>query len=181
MYDAGFTFQITDDTEASKTFKNITFRNNLVEYCNWAVEWWPTGDDGNKVENIFITDNIMRYSGYGWGGGEKRNSAHIRGPWLQSYFRPKNFRVTGNIFDCANGPIYGWHWGGEDMSADEHLVEGNRYYQRKSPYSDDGSCEVFRFGVGYIDDEPVCASNQQELEEAVKKVDPKAIEIKWLD
>lgn len=176
VYDAGFTFQITmgaDEDPAYSTFKNITFRNNLVEYCSWAFEWWPSSDSCT-IENIAVTDNLLRFSGYGW-ARDTRSPAHIRGPWSVTSFQPVNFRVTGNTFDCSNGPIYGWRWATETQPG--HVVEGNRYYQMQPPLSQ-GGCVVF--DLGKDGGAPSYASSQEELEAAVRAVDPNPKEIKWL-
>ncbi len=103
VYDAGITHQIT--TGGKPYFmKNICYRDNLVEHCVYSIEYFlekTRGDTESYIDHCTISDNILRYSGYGW-GQQRHNTdtpAHIKG-W--SYENTaKNFTVCHNVFDRA--------------------------------------------------------------------------------
>ncbi len=103
IYDAGMTHQITTNGNRYE-MKNIKYKNNLVEYCVYSIEYFleKNGNDTcSFMDNIEICGNILRFSGYGW-GQQRHNTdtpAHIKG-W--SYENTaSNFYVHDNIFDRA--------------------------------------------------------------------------------
>lgn len=177
IYDAGFTFQITNPSGDIKerTYKNITLKNSIIEYCSWAFEWWPSDGGGSVIENIDIQGNIMRFSGYGW-AGDTRTPSHIRGPWSEKDCTIKSFLISDNIFDCSNGPVYAWELINDGQFANS--LSGNKYYQ-KMP--DTTVKKVFDFDSEQAEDTLYVAVNQQEFNKIVKSVDPKATLIKWLE
>lgn len=70
-YDTGITNQNQDDvSDSSRTMRNVSFTNNLVERCEMSIEYYlgaqmkPTD---SIIENFLIEDNILRLAGYGWG------------------------------------------------------------------------------------------------------------------
>ena len=103
VYDAGITHQI--GTGGIKhVMKNVRYVNNVIEYCVYSIEYFLEKDGGDTesyMDDIVIENNIMRFSGYGW--GQQRHNfytpAHIKG-W--SYENTaSNFRIANNIFDRA--------------------------------------------------------------------------------
>ena len=103
MYDAGITHQVTT-TGRLYEMKNVRYLRNLVEYCVYSVEYFlEIRDAGNQsfMDNIEMSENILRHSGYGWGQQRhnKHTPAHIKG-W--SYTNTaRNYSVHDNIFDRA--------------------------------------------------------------------------------
>ncbi len=103
VYDAGITHQITTNGKKYE-LKNIKYIGNLVENCVYSIEYFldeNKGVDGSIVENCEIAENILRFSGFGW--GQQRHNihtpAHIKG-W--SYTNTaRNFSIHNNIFDRA--------------------------------------------------------------------------------
>ncbi len=95
-YDTGFTFQTSAGGGAEL---NITFRNNLVECCWYSTEMWNCGKEGtdNRIENILLEGNLMRFAGYGWGAQryDPVNASHMFNMSRQA----KNFVVKNNIFE----------------------------------------------------------------------------------
>ena len=103
VYDAGVTHQI--GTGGVKyVMKNVRYTNNVIEKCVYSIEYFiekTDGDTESYMDDVVISDNIMRLSGYGW--GQQRHNfytpAHIKG-W--SYENTaSNYRIENNIFDRA--------------------------------------------------------------------------------
>jgi hypothetical protein len=102
-YDAGVTHQkMATDVNSPTRMINVCYRGNLIEHCVYGIEYFlDTGDGDFKsiMDGIEMSDNILRFSGYGW-GQQRHNTdtpAHIKG-W--SYTNPaKNYTVHDNIFD----------------------------------------------------------------------------------
>jgi len=103
VYDAGITHQFTVRDQPCRMHK-IRYSGNLVERCVYSIEYFLETDAADResiMEDVEISDNILRLSGYGWGQQRhnKETPAHIKG-W--SYVNPaRNFRIFGNVFDRA--------------------------------------------------------------------------------
>lgn len=103
MYDAGITHQVST---FGRTYQmnNVRYLNNLVEYCVYSIEYFLEINGGSEnclMDNIEMSGNILRMSGYGWGQQRhnKHTPAHIKG-W--SYTNTaRNYSVHDNIFDRA--------------------------------------------------------------------------------
>lgn len=84
--------------------KNISYANNLVEYCVYSIEYFLEknhGDTQSLIHGCEISGNILRYAGYGW-GQQRHNTdtpAHIKGWSYENTAR--DFRIHDNIFDRA--------------------------------------------------------------------------------
>lgn len=102
IYDSGISHQ----GHGSYVVKNITFCNNLIEYCGMgSIEYWLwyRCEDENWAENVRYSDNIMRFAGYGFGGEQRPDkvSAHILSNGNnQNKFL--GFCIEGNIFDRSS-------------------------------------------------------------------------------
>ncbi|MBQ2667714.1 MAG: hypothetical protein IJF56_03715 [Clostridia bacterium] len=103
VYDAGVTHQITTGGQPYRLEK-IRYRGNLVEYCVYSIEYFlekTGGDTESAIADCVIEENILRFSGYGW-GQQRHNTdtpAHIKG-W--SYENTASgFEIRGNVFDRA--------------------------------------------------------------------------------
>ncbi len=103
IYDAGITHQITTDGHPY-FMKNIRYRDNLVEDCVYAIEYFlevTPGGEGSLMEDVEICGNLLRRSGCGWGQQRHNKStpALIKG-W--SFTNPaRGWRIHHNIFDRA--------------------------------------------------------------------------------
>lgn len=102
-YDAGITHQITTNGNTFK-MENIKYTNNLIEYCVYGIEYFlekTKGDTESYIKDCEMANNIIRFSGYGW-GQQRHNTytpAAIKG-W--SYENTAyNYTVHDNIFDRA--------------------------------------------------------------------------------
>ena len=100
IYDAGMTHQITVRDKVIE-MKNVLYKDNLVEYCVYAIEYFLEKeiDNESSMSNIEICGNVLRYSGYGWGQQRhnKHTPAHIKG-W--SYVNTaRDFKIHHNVFE----------------------------------------------------------------------------------
>ena len=103
IYDAGATHQVSTRGKFH-AMTGIRYWNNLIEYCVYSIEYFlekQGGDTESYMDDIEISGNILRFSGYGW-GQQRHNThtpAHIKG-W--SYENTaSNYSVHHNIFDRA--------------------------------------------------------------------------------
>lgn len=83
----------------------IRYTGNLIEKCVYGIEYFLDQIEGEResyMENVEMSNNFIRLSGYGW--GQQRHNFHtpalIKG-W--SYINTaRNYRIHHNIFDrCA--------------------------------------------------------------------------------
>ena len=83
--------------------KNILYSNNLIEDCVYSIEYFLGRKDTPQthyMENILISNNIMRRAGYGWGKQrpDKQTPAHIKS-WSHHINHATNFLIANNIID----------------------------------------------------------------------------------
>lgn len=132
VYDAGITHQFSSGGTADIIQKDVTYRDNLVEDCVYAIEYFlgkAENDSATRyMENVLIERNILRRSGYGWGSQrpDKETPAAIKswGHWNNA----SDFFVRDNIFDRSTFNLL-------NVAADEAgwlpVFEGNTYVQDK--------------------------------------------------
>lgn len=129
IYDAGVTHQVTVGAREEAIFqRNIRYVGNLIEYCVYSIEYFlsKVGETGSTMENVEIADNILRFSGYGWGQQRhnKWTPAHIKSWTFENPAR--NYSIRGNLFDRAKYRLL--HLCAE-TSSDYPIVDGNTYVQ----------------------------------------------------
>ena len=76
---------------------NIKYTNNLLEYSVYNFEYFLRNTTG-EFSNVEISNNIMRYGGYGWGTlsrPEKSAGTNIQGG---NSCKSENFVIKDNIF-----------------------------------------------------------------------------------
>ncbi len=159
VYDAGITFQFTTETESK--IENAVFDNNVIEYCNYSIEYWNKTDSTNiedqentYINNYEITNNIMRYAGMGVSQTrpDKNQSAHIK-TWVNPgtyYNRVKGkYVIAKNIFDTSSEQVF-WIHAGEDTSLPQ-VINNTFYnsYKIKLGYYFAGSS---KYEIPYIQD-----------------------------
>lgn len=99
-YDAGVSHQAC--MQRKLTMTNVRYTDNIIEKCVYGIEYFLgtyNKDNGSYMDDIVMSGNIIRLSGYGW--GQQRHNvdtpALIKG-W--SYENPaSNFKIYNNIFD----------------------------------------------------------------------------------
>lgn len=176
IYDAGLTFQSAGH---NMTFRNITFKDNLIQYCNYSIEFFmrrspekiAAGISKTKgvLENIEFTGNIMQFAGHGVceQRPDRSDASHICG-WITDVGDGfKNVIIKSNIFDLASHAIVRW----KCEANKEICVRENTFYM-KSDFSD----VAMRYGTyGTLN-----AENQAELEKAVRVFDSSPAKVRWL-
>ena len=189
IYDSGITFQ------GNMTFSDITFEGNLIEYTTMGIEYWDNNEAGGfGYDNFVIKDNIIRFSGYGWGsnkiGGAGR-MGHLNAGW-SPVVEGKDYdiidvTIENNIFDTAYQSIFRIPRNDGDFTG--YTITGNKYYQRSRAGSNSlgyGFSEVnpnSAFAIGVFENDKIkgetVANNQAELQEAVWAVDSDPALISW--
>ncbi len=103
IYDAGITHQYQEDPRKPVVMRNVTYSNNLVEDCEFSIEYYIRYAPQNVesyMDNIVIKNNLLRRAGFGWGKQrpDRKSSAHIKS-WGFHYNKASDFTIRDNIFD----------------------------------------------------------------------------------
>ncbi len=157
-YDAGITHQFTTNNNHIK-MTGVRYENNLVENCVYSIEYFlqKKGTDehtdatnGSYMDDIIMSGNILRLSGYGWGQQRhnKNTPAHIKG-W--SYENTaSNYIIKDNIFDRAKFRII--HTVAREIESMPKM-ENNTYIQHsRAPLASFGANKVSEPEVSIFDD-----------------------------
>ena len=116
VFDAGITIQLTmDDDDWFNTAynqKNIEFSGNVIEYCNYSIEYFLTkipSSNSSKITNFVIKDNYMWNAGFGfcetrmiWARGF---AAHIKSQFTSPCNRAENFVISNNVMIGARDSL----------------------------------------------------------------------------
>ena len=170
-YDAGITPQGTRETH---TYKNLVFRQNLIEFCNYSIECFDRLST-SVWDGLVIEDNIMRFAGYGFMSADKRPDsqvgvAHFVGwGWNYDELPGTGVVIRNNIFDCSARNFVFWY--GKTYTSGLE-ISGNSFYQSAS---DSGKAMCF------AENGQQFATKQAEFETAVCAFDATAKVIKWLE
>ncbi len=170
-YDAGITPQGVGDPHS---YTDVVLRNNLIEYCNYSIEVFDRNNE-SVWDGLVIENNILRFAGYGFLPAAARPDsqvgvAHYVGwSWNYNKFPGKGFVMRNNIFDCSARNLV--FWCGKTYT-EGLTISGNSFYQKANATGK---------AVHFAENEPQNATNQEELEAAVRLFDPEAKVVKWLD
>ena len=105
VFDAGITVQKTvGDSSDDWSQKNIQFVDNVIEYCNYSIEYFltdvPSGNNSSIV-NFKISGNLMWNAGKGfcetrmiWGRGF---AAHIKSQFTSPCNKASDFEISDNV------------------------------------------------------------------------------------
>ncbi len=174
-FDAGYTNQSRSGMQ-----KNITVKNNLIEYCIYNIELWCPKTPDQAMKDCTYENNILRYAGYGFGtfnrpGGGSQYVAHITFNINTTYC--DNVVIKGNVLDTSyrylvnitkpNGP-------------NEPIIEGNTWIQSNFSYA--GSKDTDPAGttavVGRLESGDILGcGTQATMEASVKKFDKAPVTI----
>ena len=144
-YDAGITNQCTTHPTASKKnyFDHITFDGNLIEFCQYNIEFFNSENEGSYCHNMNYTNNILRFAGYQvFDPKERLGSDSSYTGLINSNGIPHDFGGTylieGNIFDTS----YGYLLKSCPVNVDDGpTVRGNTYLQQNE-------LPTYFFGMG---------------------------------
>ena len=205
IYDTGLTFQgdsLNPETRKKQgsheeDYKNITYRNNLVEYCVLSFEMWHgnhnSGDSKSwrytdaVLENIHIENNVSRLAGYGWSSFAGQRPDH-HGEHLIMYSRAFPFADTvyieNNIFDLCDAWICRWEF------TTNYEIDTNAATRRPIDIVNRNGIWVIRNNTYYHGKNKTggimwygsmkTGSGQAKLEELVGKLDTNPKLVKWI-
>lgn len=135
IFDTGITHQQGNLPQTNCEFKNISYTDNVIELCEWSVEYFmntPNNGYTHKMSNIDISNNIMRLSGYGF--GQYRDdpwhyASHIMSWW--SVVNTNNadgatVTIKDNILDRSTGKMIEIH---AEKQASLPILSGNTFIQ----------------------------------------------------
>ena len=124
IYDTGITHQ----GEAQNVrMKDITYRNNLIDYCTWGIEYFHRNSSA-LMSNVLFEGNIIRFTGYGW-GNQRPDKSDASG--IKSWGHPnraENFVVRNNTFDTAFFDLFEFLAGAGVSNLPK--LSGNTYVQK---------------------------------------------------
>lgn len=194
-YDTGYTWQGTDRYMPGKDadgndrigdkayYKDISVVNNIIEYCNYAIETWhDTREDLinsdydvlAKVINFKLNNNMFRYSGYGWGGIQRPDKwgYAIFGGASSEKRNAKNCEIKNNVLDMSLRALVRWENRSREYLDGEGMwdISGNSYYQTYNKYGE--AIQV----VGLKS-----ASSQESLQNAVASFEKNPGTVLWLE
>ena len=152
VFDAGITIQLTMSSSdwVSYNQQNIEFTDNVIEYCNYSIEYFLTkipSSNSSKMENFVISGNYMWNAGRGfcetrpvWDRGF---AAHIKSQKTAPCNRATGFEITDNVMVGIGSSFLSIRSTfGEDSLP---LLDGNALY---GYYDMDGTAkDGFQIGV----------------------------------
>ncbi len=159
-YDAGITHQSSNPNGCKQ--KNIDFSGNLIEYCCYNMEYY-VDDDNGYMENITYENNILRFSGYGFGNANRIGGDSSMNSNICSYvrkMRSANFNIRYNIFDTPKS--YHTTIGAPNDGTYGPMIYGNTFIQKNK--------EVAKVLSGGVVQE-LWAVDLEELKECIKNID----------
>ena len=171
-YDAGITHQSSNPLGCKQ--RNIIFRRNKIEYCNYNIEYYVDSKNG-IMENIIYEDNLLQYAGYGFGSVNRIGSNTSVLSHICCYTRNmpcRNFIIRNNVFDKSLRKLLAI---GSPNDANDlgPVVTGNTYILEKKESETEVAMIRSKEGGEII----LMGNTQKELEEAVALLDdnPKAV------
>ncbi|MGN0459820.1 MAG: dockerin type I domain-containing protein [Ruminococcus sp.] len=134
IYDAAVTFQFSGESNDEVHCDNIKFTNNVMEYCNYSVEYFLDygKNNANDFQNFTISGNHMWYAGYGLCSQrpDKGGDAHIKS-WKNVNQNKGNFLISNNLFAMAKTYIAETYSANENQGA---KYDSNTYIQFLNRY-----------------------------------------------
>ena len=107
IYDAGITQQtnLGDSSTNVQYQKNMTYSNNVLEYCYYSIEYFLSAcpeNNPSRMENFIIEGNHMWYQGAGWSQqrppADSVYGAHIKGQCSSTGGnRATNYIIRNNL------------------------------------------------------------------------------------
>ncbi len=137
IYDAAVTFQYTGSNQyISGEADTVKFKNNVMEYCNYAVEYFITNRDAQTderttdghIKDFEIVGNYSWYAGYGLceQRPDKGEDAHIK-TWNHVNPSISNLVIADNVFALARSYLLETYT--YDPNSEAITYSGNIYIQ----------------------------------------------------
>lgn len=151
--------------------KNITVKENLMEYSPYNIEVWTEKEIGKGgMTNCAFKDNILRFAGYGWGTLNRvgSNTSVVGNISFYDYVIPcENVLISGNIFDCSYRYLVSIAYP-NDTEGRGPTIEGNTWNQKPFSNNDTTAC-VNR--ILFNDKEILGSETLEEMKASVARVD----------
>ena len=166
IYDTAITHQYGGYSPGDCIQRDVIYRDNLMEYCFWFIEFYNGEREGTyrEVSNIYMTGNFCRYGGYGWGcKGREGGSPMFCGSHVCENLH--NFVAENNIFYQTLGYLVRLQ---DNPGARNIVVRNNIYVNPK------GANLAFLYDNKYMFDDDV----KKNLRELVHEEEPTVIYMK---
>ena len=176
IYDAALTFQGDNSYSASHMsdeYKNITYKNNIIEYSTYSFEFWHGNSEPQvsyaAIENFICTNNVSRFVGFGWGRQRADHTGNHICVFDRSFPNAKGNKINDNIFDLADSYIVKWGFK-SGANNGEWDISNNTYYHGPNRFGD-----AMRFGS------QVTADNISSLKSAIDIFEKNPKSVVWVD
>lgn len=175
VYDAGITWQgdYSWAPQYGDVYKDITYEENLIEYCTYSFEWWHANngaayDSPATVENFKCINNICRFAGYGFGAQRPDiGGSHIKG-FQHQFPKAKANVISGNVFDLSLDAIVDWRIQSVKGNG-EWDIRDNEWYKSPTKISN-----IFIYASW------LQGTTQAAFESAVKTFDKNPAKVEWV-
>lgn len=119
-YDAGVSPQ------GPKDHIGVLCKENLLEFNVYNFEFWS---HGGTLKNIKLSENILRYGGFGWGEKQRTedNFNSQINAWINYWPDAENIEFCDNIFEGEYRNAVFWRW----TTTEKHPgldIYGNTFY-----------------------------------------------------
>ena len=163
IFDTAITHQYGDYSEGDCIQRDVVYRSNLTEGCFWHIEFYngEREDSRREVKNVYMTDNLCRYGGWGCAGRDGGAPMFCGAGMCENV---ENFVAERNIFCHSPGVLV------------QFLDERNRKnVVRNNVYIDPKGARLGRlYGQIYLFDE----SAKQTLINLVNEEEPTVVFMK---
>lgn len=190
IYDAAVTFQYSRNVAGMNDVncKNISFTNNVIEYCNYSIEYFlcvkvknqegkEVWSDTSAIEDFTISGNHMWYAGYGFceQRSDRGGDAHIKS-WSAYNKCLGGFYVSNNIFAVARNCLIETRYGATKNEVP--LYSNNTYIQYKSG---DENGTHYLGNVGAVEEVPLTVPFDENVITTITKWGDGEARIVWID
>ncbi len=161
-YDAGITHQSSYQPGCMQ--QNITFADNLIEYCNYNIEYYVSNEKGT-IKNTVYENNILRFAGYGFGSVNRIGSDTSVVSNICCYVRSmpsSDFVIRNNVMDSPSRYHTTIGCPNDTENNLGPVIEGNTYIQQGNEVAlilDGGARRT------------LWADSQESLEEMIRQID----------
>ena len=180
-YDAGITNQCSTDPNPANYsyFEDIKFDKNLIEFCQYPIEFFNGDNKGSYCKNMYFTNNILRFAGYQVFDPKMRYGSDSSATACMTLQRNPhnytNFIITGNIMDTS----YGYMVRGNTFNKTGYpTVYGNYYLQQPQLPTYSFEKDVINMTASIINNVPV--NSQAEMEAGIKVLDSDPKSVKYV-